>query len=366
MAGVCTPLFLNSTTILLLWRRARERERRVLERGEFEVPYEILITHKTRSSSTASSLSSSSVSTMAPPPPPSARRPAGGPSPAVTVPERGGRTRGSSNYTRRETMCMLNTLRAILPIGPEQWEQVVHCHQEKWPAQLRDRDSINRKYSTLHRKPIPTGDPNISPAVKLAKEIKHFIGVKANFGDGDHEFDLEEGYKTNSEDNASTSTPPPLRQPSQTQDTQLTEMSPTPTNPSPTPQLAQYTQLSEYTQLTGATQASTLEPQQSMVTPRQEQRSNKRSYSSRTSSSRSNSSTNNTDFASMFQMSLQQQQAIAQQSFEQSMKQHERTMTDIKDILASLAGAFARPPQKKKKKRKKYEESDSDSDDSSE
>ena len=68
----------------------------------------------------------------------------------------------------------------------------------------------------------------------------------------------------------------------------------------------------------------------------------------------------------MFQMSLQQQQAIAQQSFEQSMKQHERTMTDIKDIIASLAGAFARPPQKKKKKRKKYEESDSDSDDSSE
>ena len=66
----------------------------------------------------------------------------------------------------------------------------------------------------------------------------------------------------------------------------------------------------------------------------------------------------------MFQMSLQQQQAIAQQSFEQSMKQHERTMTDIKDILASLAGAFARPPQKKKKK-KKYEESDSDLDDSS-
>lgn len=257
-------------------------------------------------------------------------------------------------------MCMLNTLRAILPIGPEQWEQVVHRHEEKWPAQLRDRDSINRKYSTLHRKSIPTGDPNISPAVKLAKEIKHFIGVKANFGDGEDEFDLEEGYKTNSEDNASTSTPPPplLRhQPSQTQDTtQLTEMS----NPSPTPQLAQYTQLSEYTQLTGATQASTTqEPQQSMVTPRQKQRSNKRSYSSRTSSSNGS----NTDFASMFQMSLQQQQAIAQQSFEQSMKQHERTMTDIKDILASLAGAFARPRQKKNK-RKKYEESDSDSDDS--
>ena len=238
---------------------------------------------------------------------------------------------------------MLNTLRAILPIGPEQWEQVVHRHEEKWPAQLRDRDSINRKYSTLHRKSIPTGDPNISPAVKLAKEIKHFIGVKANFGDGEDEFDLEEGYKTNSEDNASTGTPPPLRQPSQTQDTQLTEMS----NPSPTPQLAQYTQLSEYTQLTGATQASTTqEPQQSMVTPRQEQRSNKRSYSSRTSSSNSS----NTDFASMFQMSLQQQQAIAQQSFEQSMKQHERTMTDIKDILASLAGTFA--PRKKKKRRK--------------
>ena len=49
-----------------------------------------------------------------------------------------------------------------------------------------------RKYATLYRKPIPTGDPNCPEEVKLAKRIKYLIGNKASVGDAEEEFNLEE------------------------------------------------------------------------------------------------------------------------------------------------------------------------------
>ena len=48
----------------------------------------------------------------------------------LTAQERGGRSRGSTNYTLRETMYMLKTLRKFLPIEPEQRMKVVHTHEE--------------------------------------------------------------------------------------------------------------------------------------------------------------------------------------------------------------------------------------------
>ena len=90
---------------------------------------------------------------------------------------------------------MLTNLREILPIGSYEWKLVFQCHEEIWNTG-RDKDSIIGKFLTLHRKPIPTtGNPSLTPVIKLAKEMKHLIGVKANFGDGEEEFDLEEGYK---------------------------------------------------------------------------------------------------------------------------------------------------------------------------
>ena len=95
----------------------------------------------------------------------------------------------------------------------------VHAHEENWNTG-REKESITRKYASLHR----TGNPNITPLIKLAKEIKHLIGIKATIGDGEEEFDLEEGYmisednttlvenkeENNKENNSETNSPPPL------------------------------------------------------------------------------------------------------------------------------------------------------------
>ena len=56
----------------------------------------------------------------------------------------------------------------------------------------RDPNSIRRKYSTLHRKKAPTGDPNMREDVMRAKRIKHKIKMKANLGDGEDVYVIDE------------------------------------------------------------------------------------------------------------------------------------------------------------------------------
>ena len=43
-------------------------------------------------------------------------------------------------------------------------------------------DSLGRKYHTLHRMKIPSGEPNIPEEVRATKQIKHLIGQKCNLG----------------------------------------------------------------------------------------------------------------------------------------------------------------------------------------
>ena len=85
-------------------------------------------------------------------------------------------------------MHMLEVMHGILPIGPQEWDMVVEAHTAHYPG--RDVESLRRKYTSLHRKKIPTGDPNIPPEVRLAKRVKHLIGDKAEVCDGTDEYNM--------------------------------------------------------------------------------------------------------------------------------------------------------------------------------
>ena len=125
-----------------------------------------------------------------------------------------GRKAGAVNYTREETMHLLEALKAILPIGPDEWNEVLSLHSVVYPT--RDRNSISRKYNILHRKSIPTGDPHCPPEVRMAKNIKYLIGAKADIGDAEEHYDLVNGYDSNDSDIPPAQlAAPPLRQPSQ-------------------------------------------------------------------------------------------------------------------------------------------------------
>eukprot|EP00536_Pseudo-nitzschia_multiseries_P011898 jgi/Psemu1/30435/gm1.30435_g len=107
-------------------------------------------------------------------------------------PANGGCKNGTSNYTKAEVMNMLNCMKKGLPISPDQWEHIAQLYTDNYPHSAREK---------LHQKSIPTGDPNIPDGIALAKEIECLIGRKADLGDGEEEFDLEQGYTVNEDTN---------------------------------------------------------------------------------------------------------------------------------------------------------------------
>ena len=96
----------------------------------------------------------------------------------------------SPNYSHGELMSLLHVLEVELPIGEMAWKKVAQRHAETFPH--RTVQSIRRKFTSLHRKSIPTGNPQCPPEVKLAKRVHYLLGDKASIGDGEEEFVLEE------------------------------------------------------------------------------------------------------------------------------------------------------------------------------
>ena len=234
-----------------------------------------------------------------------------------------GRKAGAVNYTREETMHLLEALKAILPIGPDEWNEVLSLHSVVYPT--RDRNSISRKYNILHRKSIPTGDPHCPPEVRMAKNIKYLIGAKADIGDAEEHYDLVNGYDSNDSNIPPAQlAAPPLCQPSQLDVEDLTQNISSPT---------------------------------------------KRSYSTQTSSQ---------DIVSAFKLSIAQQREARDQDREEQREArvHDReerkeTMDAIGKILCSMASTVASAfapalaPRQNKRRRHRADSDDSDSKDDS-
>ena len=106
-----------------------------------------------------------------------------------------GRRPSSKNYGIEETRHLFAILTTIVPIGPDEWQRVCDEHNLNYPG--RDLNSIKRRYATLYRKQMPTGNPNMPWEVREAKTIKRLIGEKAMMGDGQEHFDLQQGFGNN-------------------------------------------------------------------------------------------------------------------------------------------------------------------------
>ena len=93
-----------------------------------------------------------------------------------------------AKFTHLELINLMEIMISILPIGPTEWEQVWEHHNVTFPG--RDVNGLRRKYTTLHRKKIPTGDPNMPDEVHMAKQCKYRIAQKAELGDGTGAYDM--------------------------------------------------------------------------------------------------------------------------------------------------------------------------------
>ena len=234
----------------------------------------------------------------------------------------GGRRAGASNYSKAELQSLLSTLESVLPIGQDEWEEVAQQHATSFPG--RDIDSIRRKFATLHRKQIPTGDPSMPPEVRRAKRVKYLIGDKANLGDGEEGYDLESGsfLKHHDDDEEVTMYQPSQpSQPSQTQQPTQPEM-----------------QDSQQPTLSISTPTAASQQQQHYVPAS----NNKRPYSRSASPS---------EFLDLMRMQMLR---------EAESREADRQM--MRDAFSAIATTVASVFTKKKRKRRRYNDSSSSSD----
>eukprot|EP00536_Pseudo-nitzschia_multiseries_P008025 jgi/Psemu1/19367/gm1.19367_g len=162
------------------------------------------------------------------------------PSIVTIMPSTGGRKPGIGNYTKAELENMFAAIRAIVPCGGDDWEDVADLHAKKFPG--RDSDLIRSKFNRLHRKKAPTGNPTMRWDIKEAKELFQMIGTKSRVIDGEDVYDVET-------DEFTPPPPPPPPPDASTQPVPLLLGQPTqltqPTQPTqPTQEVTQFEEVS--------------------------------------------------------------------------------------------------------------------------
>ncbi|KAI0556986.1 hypothetical protein FGB62_361g02 [Gracilaria domingensis] len=95
-------------------------------------------------------------------------------------------------FARQEVNCLPDLIEHILSIGPIEWESVGKNHLDVYPACKRNVDSLRRKFASLHRQKVPTGNSHCPPEVQRAKRIIKLIKEKSEIGNAedDDEFDI--------------------------------------------------------------------------------------------------------------------------------------------------------------------------------
>ena len=122
-----------------------------------------------------------------------------------------------------------------LPIGAEEWREIVAMHSVKSPYTTQDVASFQRKYAGLRRVNCPIGDPSCPLNVCRAKHISAQIGERADVGKGNEEYDLENNAFVSIDDKDDMDKTPPLVQGQRTPPPVVTrEIASCSTTPTPT------------------------------------------------------------------------------------------------------------------------------------
>ena len=113
----------------------------------------------------------------------------------------GGLARGGvKNYTPAEVESLLETIRAVCPIGNNSWELVAELHSNRYAVCGRTAESIKRKFSSLASTQPSSGNPAMPRPVATAKEIREAIDQRAGITDLDQSDFFEEGEEGEEDD----------------------------------------------------------------------------------------------------------------------------------------------------------------------
>ncbi len=70
---------------------------------------------------------------------------------------------------------MLDSIREYLPISGMEWDLVAQRHMAFHPDKERSGDQLKKKFNKLSKVKMGTGDPNMPPDVREAKDICRLI-----------------------------------------------------------------------------------------------------------------------------------------------------------------------------------------------
>ena len=90
-------------------------------------------------------------------------------------------SRGSGpRFSVPELEFLLDCIKEVHPLGPEEWERVAEAHASGYPENNRDPLSLRRKFQALYNTKIPTGDPKCPKHVREAKRLRYSIEQRAD------------------------------------------------------------------------------------------------------------------------------------------------------------------------------------------
>ena len=84
------------------------------------------------------------------------------------------------NWTEEEQLHLLEVMEEIMPINPDEWEQVKLKHDAVFGSNGCPISSLQCVYANLTWVVEPTGNPNIPCPVKKAKEVKELLWEKTD------------------------------------------------------------------------------------------------------------------------------------------------------------------------------------------
>lgn len=87
-----------------------------------------------------------------------------------------------SGFGQAEVDHFLSLLDHYLPLCKDEWDIVIVEHSKIFPQNNRSVESLRRKFASLHRRKMPTGDPLMPADVRRAKHIRYKMTERADMG----------------------------------------------------------------------------------------------------------------------------------------------------------------------------------------
>ena len=88
----------------------------------------------------------------------------------ASMKKQGGCVKGCLSYNNSQVESLLDLMEQYLPVGTQEWEYIANEYSSAHPRPLRDVASLRRKFNTLAKKKMPTGNPSCPPFVCRAKK----------------------------------------------------------------------------------------------------------------------------------------------------------------------------------------------------